>query len=1192
MLNKRFWGYCGGLIAACLLVAGLFASQQQGVVKSGPLPVPGATVTAIQGDKRVVTTTDDNGAYSFPDLSDGVWTIQVEMLGFESGKREIGVALGSSNTQQWDLRFLSEPEIAASLAPMPAPAASAAGAPVPPAVSAAGAPVPAAPASPNVPAAANPQTASRGPEQSSRNQAGSQGGRGGRNQQGANGQTFQQVGVNQSADTSLFNQEGVITDQMNAELSPSANQAFVVQGSMSSAMGLAGQDDWGAFGGRGMMGGPEMMGMGGFGTGGEPGMGGMGGMGADGQNAAGDQNAGMGAGGGGRGGPGGPMAGGGRGGAMMGGGRGMMGGGRGGAMMGGGRGGPGGRGGGPAWMGRGGALAFGNNRRNPRMRYNGNLNITEGNSILNAQNYSLSGQNIPKPYSNNTNINASFGGPLKIPKLLSGNHGQFTINVGIGRNRLGDQGTLMTMPSTLERSGDFSQSVASTGKPVIIYDPTTGAPFPGNKIDPTRVNPIAAALLNYYPRPNLPGQTRNFQLPTTSYRNTNSINARVNQTLTTKNRVSGGIGYSGNNSAGPNIFGFTDTGSGRGMNANISYSHNFSSRLISTVTYTFSRNRNLQSPFFAYKSNVAAALGIQGVSTDPLNWGPPNLSFTNFAGLSDGTASLRRTQTSAVTGMLLWVHKTHNLSFGGGYRRQQDNRDSDPNGRGAFAFNGYATSLISNGVAVPGTGFDLADYLLGTPDTATVRYGNPSLYFRGSVYNLYAQDDWRVNSRLSLNFGLRWEYQTPVTELYNRLVNLQIAPNFTAITPIQPGQINALTGNPAPAALMNSDPNNFSPRLGITWRPSAKKSTVIRSGYGVYYNSSIYSNVASQMSQQPPLATVYNLNIQNSPLLSMGDAFTNPANVRTNTLTTNTFAVDPNYKVGYVQQWNFSIQQNLPYSFQTTLSYLGSKGTNLARQFQPWVTPPNAPKAAYPSGYIYETYGGTSIYNAGSIQVMRRFRGGLSANGSYTFSKSIDSSGASGAVLAQNWLNLLAERAVSNFDRRNAVNINFSYSTGQGRRGAGLVSGWKGHLVKDWTILSGITVQNSLPMTATVGGNQVSRGSVSQTLRADATGIPLFPAPAGDLFNPAAFAVPAAGTWGNAGRNTIPGPMIVSLNASAGRVLRLGERRSLDLQLRATNALNTVVITRWNTQLNSNTFGQPTGVSGMRTVTTSLRFRF
>ncbi len=851
--------------------------------------------------------------------------------------------------------------------------------------------------------------------------------------------------------------------------------------------------------------------------------------------------------------------------------------------MAGGRGGPGR--GGPGWMGRDGALAFGNNRANRRMTYNGNLNITEANSILNAQQYSLTGQNIPKPYSNSTNLNASFGGPLKIPKLLDGRRGQFTLNVGLGRNRNGQQGTLTTMPSSLERAGDFSQSVGNNGKPVVIYDPTTGAPFPGNKIDPSRLNSISAALLSYYPLPNLPGQTRNFQLPLTRFANTNSVNARVNQTLNTRNRLSGGFAYSGNNGTNPSIFGFTDTSSGRGMNANIAFAHNFSSRRILNLNYTFSRNRSLATPFFANKDNVAARLGIQGVSTDPLNWGPPSLNFTNFAGLSDSNASLARSQTSSVSAGMLWVYKTHNLSFGTDLRRQQNNRYSDPNGRGTFGFNGYSTSRISDGAAVTDTGFDLADFLLGTPDTATVRYGVPSLYFRGWLFDVFMQDDWRLSSGLSINFGVRWDYQSPVTELYNRLVNLQIAPYFTSIAPVQPG-------GAYPAALINGDPNNISPRLGIAWRPSAKHSTVIRTGYGIYYNSSVYSGIASQMAQQPPLATAWNLNIQNSPLLSLADAFTNPLNTRTNTLSTNTFAINPNYKVGYVQQWSFSLQQNLPYSFQTTVNYMGSKGTNLDQQFQPWVTPPNAPQAAYPTGYVYETFGGTSIYHAASIQLMRRFRGGLSASGSYVFSKSIDSGATGGALLAQDWTNLRAERGLSSFDQRHTVNINFSYSTGQGRRGAGLVSGWKGQLVKDWTISSQIQVHNSNPMTATTGGNQVSAGSVLQTLRASATGTPLEPAPAGKLFNPAAFGIPVAGQWGNAARNTIPGPMVVSLNAAAGRVLRLGERRSLDLQLRAMNALNTVVITRWNTQLNTNTFAQPTGVANMRTVTASLRFRF
>ncbi|HSW50386.1 MAG TPA: TonB-dependent receptor, partial [Bryobacteraceae bacterium] len=1011
MVNIRFFVSCGGAVVAGLIAAAMLAAPHQGVVRSNRQPVPGATVTATQGERKVVTTTSDDGTYSITDLPEGVWTIQVEMLGFESARREVQVGAGTASTE-WDLRFLSEPELARLLTPGTRVAATAA----------APSPAPAAPAK-TVPA----------------RQAG-------RGQASQSAPEFQQVQVSQSSDVSLFDQQGVITDEMNAELSPSANPAYLVQGSMSSALGLPGEDGWGPFGGRGMMGGPGMMGMGpgGLGMEGPAGMGGMPGMGGEAGGSAGDQAAAMGAGAG-RGGEGGPMAAGGRGGSggpmMVGG----PGGGRGGGM--GGRGGPGGAGGrgagrgGPEWMGRGGALAFGNNRRDPRMMYTGNLAINGANSLLNAQQYSLSGQNIPKPYSNNTSVNASFGGPLKIPKLTSGRQGQFTVSFGFGRNRNGQQGSLTTMPSELERAGDFSQSVGANGKAAVIYDPTTGAPFPLSRIPESRISSIARALIGYYPLPNLPGQTRNFQLPTTRFNNSDNLNLRINQTLTTKDRVSGGFGYSGASGRTPDIFGFTDTTSGRGMNANLSYSRNFTSRLISTLNYTFSRNRNLTSPFFAYKDDVAGRLGIQGVSADPINWGPPNLSFTNFAGLSDAAASLARSQTSSLTASLVWVRGTHNLMFGSDYRRQQNNRYSDPNGRGSFTFNGYATSRIIDGAAAAGTGFDLAGFLLGTPDAATVRYGASSLYFRGSMVNLYMQDDWRLHSRFSINFGLRWEYQSPVRERYNRLVNLAIAPNFTAITAVQPGDADPVTGESYPPALMRSDPNNFSPRVGLAWRISAKRSTIVRAGYGIYYNSSAYSGIASQMAQQPPLATVWNLNIQNSPLLSIADAFTNPANIKTNSLTSNTFAADPNYRIGYVQQWNFAIQQNLPYSFQTTAAYQGSKGTHLDRQFQPWVTPPNAPASGFPTGYTYQTFGGTSIYHAGSIQLMRRFRAGLSAGGSYVFSKSIDSGGAGGAIQVQDWQNFRAERALSSFDQRHSVNVNFSYSTGQGRRGGGLVTG-------------------------------------------------------------------------------------------------------------------------------------------------------
>jgi len=1228
MLMKRIAILSGSLTAGWLAVAGLYAAQHHGVVTSGRFAVPGATVTAVQGDTKVVTTTDATGAYTFADLSDGVWTIQVEMLGFETAKRETGIAPGAPNAQ-WTLRFLSEAETAAAVSGKTGPAAVPAATPPAPPVTPAP-PAPAAPLAANNAQARN-SVQQRGGGRGATNQAANQGGRGGLSAQ----DPFRQVGVNQSADVSIFGQEGALSNEQTNELQQSANQSMVIQGSESTAMGLPGQNDWGPFGGRGGPGGPDgMMGMG-PGMEGTPGMGGMPGAGPDGQIATGDQTAAMGlaggrggpgggdaAGGGGRGGPGGGMGGpgggmgGGPGGGMGGPGGGMggpgggMGGPGGGMDFGGGRGGPGGgppggRGGQPPpWMAMNGARAFGNARRNPRMAYNGGLSIQESNSLLNAQQYSLSGQNIPKPYSNRTALTTTFGGPLRIPKILNPQRlGQFNLSIGVTRSRNGSAGTLTTVPSALERQGDFSQSAVTVGANTqvpVVYDPASGSPFPGNAIPVNRQNPIALALLNYYPRAMWQAATRNFQLPLTTISNNDNINGGFNQQLNVKNRINLRVGYQGGSGNNPNMFGFLDTNTSRATNIDASYTHNFTNRTIATLDYAFSRNRALASPYFANRINVAAQLGIQGVSTDPLNWGPPNLSFTDFAGLSDGTASLTRAQTSSLTASLMWIHGMHNMSWGAGYRRQQNNRDSDPNGRGAFSFNGYATSnliattnpttgAVTQSVA-PGTGFDLADFLLGTPYQATVRYGVPSLYFRGSVWNLYYQDDWRLAARFSLNFGLRWDYQTPVNELHNQLVNMAFGPWFTSYATVQPGQANCPANAVCTGALINPDKNNVSPRLGLAWRPSAKRSTVVRAGYGLYYNTSVYANVANNLAQQPPLDTSWNLYLTDGArsgpsALSMGTAFVNAAGRATNT-SSNTFAVDPNYKNGYAQQWQLSVQQNLPFSFQTTVAYQGTKGTNLDRRFTPWVTPPGAAAAPYPTGYAYETTGDNSIYNAVSATLMRRFRGGLSASASYQFAKMID-----GGSTAQNWLDFRPERAVTGAPQ--TLNINFNYSTGQGRMGGALVGGWKGVLLKDWGIGTSISMGTGSFLTVTSGGAAgATKGGGN---RADATGQPAMAIPANEptwYFNENAFAAPAAGTWGNAGRDVIRGPFRIGVNGSANRTFRFGERLRMTFNMQATNILNSVVVTGWGTSLTASNYGQVTGVGQMRSVTSGLRFNF
>ena len=127
---------------------------------------------------------------------------------------------------------------------------------------------------------------------------------------------------------------------------------------------------------------------------------------------------------------------------------------------------------------------------------------------------------------------------------------------------------------------------------------------------------------------------------------------------------------------------------------------------------------------------------------------------------------------------LIWVHGVHNMTFGADYRRQQINRHSDPNARGQFTFTGASTANLVNGVAAAGTGFDFASFLLGRQDTSALRYGNANLYFRTATYDVYMTDDWRLSQKFSINFGLRWDYGTPITELYNRLVNLDVAPGY------------------------------------------------------------------------------------------------------------------------------------------------------------------------------------------------------------------------------------------------------------------------------------------------------------------------------------------------------------------------------------------------------------------------------
>jgi len=814
------------------------------------------------------------------------------------------------------------------------------------------------------------------------------------------------------------------------------------------------------------------------------------------------------------------------------------------------------------------APTFGNARKGGPRLYTYAIAFSDSNSVLSAANYSLTGQPTPKPPFNNMTGTLSFSGPLKIPLLLPHNGPTLTVNYSRVENRASSVYTGL-MPDAAERGGDFSQAT-NAGKPITVYDPASGAPFPGNVIPLSSISPQALSLLQYYPSPNFSGTNGyNYQVPLIANTHTDNLRVGLQKVFKRRNNFSGLFGMQDTRGDTNSQFNFLDLKRSLGINSSATWRRTFTPRFYGALTYQFSRQSIRQIPFFANRVNVSGEAGIEGNNQDPLNWGPPALQFnqSSITGLSDVTASVVHNETSALSYLGTWVRRTHNIQFGADYRWQQFNTISQSNPRGLFTFSGAAT------------GFDFADFLLGVPDASAIAFGNADKYLRAVQPDVYFQDDWHVASGITLLLGMRWEYTSPLTEKYGRLVNLDIVPGFTAIAPVVAGNSNA--------SLIRPYYREFEPRIGIAWRPLAASSVVIRAGYGISYNTQVYQPFANQMVQQSPLSISLNVANTTTNPLTLANGFYAPPNVMTNTV-----AVDPNFKVGYAQVWNLIAQRDLPDGLQMVATYTGTKGTHQLQAFAP-NTYPTGPVS--PSGYTYYTSYANSTREAGILQLRRRLHSGFTAQAQYTFSKSIDDAatlgGGSLGLVAQNWLDLRAERGLSTFDQRHLANFTLQYTSGMGLGGGTLLGGWRGRLAKDWTFLDSINVGSGLPLTPVYA--QLCPGAgIPCSVRADYTGAPLYDAPAGYLLNPAAVTAPAAGAWGNAGRDSMTGPRQFSMSASMARAFRVSDRVTLNLRIDSTNPLNHAVVTQLNTTVTNPLFGLPAAVNGMRSVTSSLRATF
>lgn len=894
--------------------------------------------------------------------------------------------------------------------------------------------------------------------------------------------------------------------------------------------------------------------------------------------------------------PGGPGGGGGFGGPGGGGGGragGGFGGGGGGGRRGGGGGFPGGGRGGLGAGGRNAPSFIGNRARRGQQQIQGQAFYTFGNSALNARPFALNGVAEPKAAYAQNRFGFNIGGPVAIPHLFDwSTKANFFINYtgNLLRNPF-DQ--TATVPTALEREGDFSQ----TGS--IVYDPTTHQPFPNNMIPLSRISPIALGLLNFYPAANQADAVQNYRIATAVPANSQSLNTRFNYTLNPKDRLNYTLNYQSRNGNSSQLFGYRDETQGNGINTTLAWAHNFGARSFQTLTVGFNRNTSNTVPFFAFGADTATQLGIQGTSPDPRNYGPPTLSFTNYGSLTDGSPAVSAVSTYSISENVSFHKGKHNFQVGADYRRYLNNIVTDANGRGTFTFTGLSTSgLDANGQPLAGTGWDFADFLLGLPQSSSVRYGASSEYYRTNSYDAFVTDDWRLFPNLSFNLGLRYEYFSPITEKYGRLANLDIAPDFTAVAPVVAGGVGPYSGK-FPDSLINPDRNNFGPRVALAWKPRTNGNMVVRIGYGIYYNQAAYNQLGTKLATQPPFASSTQVESSPSDILTLATGLTA---IPVGKTILNTYAVDRFYRAPYAQTWNVSIQKSLG-SFVVETAYNGTKGTRLDIQSLPNRAAPGSPLTAEQrleignaTGFTFDSSDGNSILHSAMLRVNRRLRNNISANLQYTFSKSIDDSstfGGAGNTVAQNANDLSAERGLSSFDRRHVLTLNYQFNSPVGgRNGMFQNSQFLQKALKDWTLSGSTTAETGTPLTARVLGNIADTGGTGSigSGRADASGLPVDSG--SGYFNLAAFILPAAGQYGNAGRNTIPGPGMFVENLSLSRSIALGERRRFEMRVDGTNVFNHVNISNLSTVVNSITYGLPTATGAMRTLSVSLRLRF
>jgi hypothetical protein len=743
-----------------------------------------------------------------------------------------------------------------------------------------------------------------------------------------------------------------------------------------------------------------------------------------------------------------------------------------------------------------------------------------------------------------------FGGTLGFPILHDRTFG-FISYEGLKVRRGQAIGSIV--PTARQLQGDFSQDS------LVIRDPLTNTPFPGNQIPVSRVRDVSRNFLALYPAPNTSLTSPNYINSSSDRIDEYQWVARLDHSLRENIRLFARYSISNVDRYTPgSLPQFGTFNLMTVQNAALGATYVVSPKSIVDLRIGFNREDARNSSEQIGLRSVSE-FGIAGLSAPPDLDGVPNVSVLGMAGLGDASYSpeTRVENSEQILVNATYVAGRHSLRYGANFWLTQLNNVSAPGRqRGAFTFN----------AALTGGSTGLPALMLGTPTQADLDIGVGREDARATLYNFYFMDDFRISRRLTLNLGLRYELRPAFVDKQNRLSTF--IPEGVGRFAIAGDPNNGFTGR-ANRALYPTPKTNFAPRFGFAYDLTGDSKTVLRGGYGIFWNLAIFnSQFLSALNAPFVVARTYQSSPAQGLILDLAAPFSNnpiAGGLPGGLMITSWF------QQGYMQQWSMSVQRQLSANFSLDLTYLANKGTSLdSLRIINQGALPGTPNAAYfrpfPNFGLFTAADshGDSIYHSLQARLTRRFAKGFLFIGSYNWGHAIDNSsgeggGSGGQFVSMDDRNTSLDRGHADFDVRHRVAMSGVYDLpfGVGKRWGSSLTGIPGKLAEGWQVNAIWQWQTGLPLnvaqsgnrTGTFGGTERANRSCDGNLSGDQRTRERW-------FDTSCFSVAPLGVFGNSPRGAIRYDGLNSLDFSVIKRTSLAEARYLEFRAEAFNLLN------------------------------------